>query len=105
MSEDQRLANLAVANEVRVWRARVKKELKKRERRLAPLLLPDVHERLETMRVFDLVCACPRFGRVKADAVCRQLGVRPSVYVSRLSQPQRQELVAAVNGSGRSRSV
>lgn len=105
MSEDQRLAGLAMANEVRSWRAKVKKELKKRERRLAPLLLPEVHERLQTMRVFDLLMACPRVGPVKADALCRQLGVRPSVYLPRLSQPSRQNLVAAIEGSGRSRSV
>jgi hypothetical protein len=105
MSEDQRMANLARANEVRVWRAKVKKELKKRERRLAPLLLPEVHTRLETMRVFDLLVSCPRIGRVKADLLCRQLGVRSSVYLPRLSQPSRQNLVAAVEGSGRSRST
>lgn len=104
MSEEQRLAALKKANEVRRWRAEVKRELKCGQRLLAPLLIPDLHERMETMRVFDLLCACPKIGRVKANAICRQLSVRPSIYLPRLSPPRRQQLVDAVEGSGRSRS-
>jgi hypothetical protein len=105
MSEEQRLAALAMANNVRVWRAKVKRELKNRERPLAPLLLPCVHERLQTMRVFELLAACPRIGRVKADTICREIGVRPSVYLPGLSKAQLQKLVVAVEGSARSHSA
>lgn len=98
------MAALAKANDIRTRRSKLKKDLKKRHRRLADVLLPEIEDCIVTMRVFDLLVACPAIGRVKAANICKRLGVRPSVYLPQLSPPRRQQLVEVVEGSGRSRS-
>lgn len=104
MTQDQRLAALKRANDVRSARAMLKKDLKDKRVRIAEVLFPAIENYLETMRVLDLLVACPKIGRVKGNRICNRLAVRPSLYLSQLSQPRRQQLVEAVEGSGHSRS-
>lgn len=98
------MAALKRANEIRTARSKLKKDLKKRRISLSSVLLPEIDGCIETMRAFDLLISCPAIGRVKAGAICKRLGVRPSVYLPQLSPSRRQQLVEVVEGSGRSRS-
>lgn len=91
------MENLRKANRVRSGRSKVKKELKRGDRTLGAVL-EDLPECLETMRVFDLLISCPKVGRVKANAICRRLGIRPSLYLPQLSDARRKELVLAAAG-------
>lgn len=91
-SLQQRREALARANRVRAYRARLKVEMKRGERSLRPLLLSPPAE-LVSMRVFDLLVAVPKVGRVKAGRVLRQAGVSPSRTVGGLSARQRSELL------------
>jgi hypothetical protein len=103
-TEEQRMSALKRANEIRVARSKLKKDLKKRRVTLSSVLLPEIDWCIETMRVFDLLIACPATGRVKAGDICKRLAVRPSVYLPQLSPARRQQLVEVVEGTGRSRS-
>src|SRR5450755_890567 len=62
---DQRIDALSRANEVRTLRAQLKRDLKARRVSIGALLLnPPPY--LETAKVFDMVLALPKVGRVKA---------------------------------------
>ncbi len=91
------MRNLRKANRIRTERSKVKKELKGGERSLEGIF-SDMPDCMETMRVFDLLCSCPRIGRIKAGAICRKLNIRPSLYLPQLSNPRRQQLVSAAAG-------
>jgi hypothetical protein len=94
---DQRLTALERANEIRVWRAQLKKDLTAGRTAVAPLLLASpVDDRLATMKVFDLVIALPRYGRVKANRILRECRVSPSKTIGGLSPRQRRELAQVV---------
>ena len=51
-------------------------------------------EYLETAKVFDLLLAVPKYGRVKVNKILSQCKISPSKTVGGLSQRQRGELVA-----------
>lgn len=83
---------LGQANVVRTWRARIKRDLKAGRLNVADLIeSPD--ERLETMKVFDLLMAVPKIGRVKANKMLQTLRVSGSKTVGGLSDRQRDEMV------------
>ena len=50
-------------------------------------------EYLETAKVFDMLLATPKFGRVKANKILQQCRISPSKTVGGLSERQRTELV------------
>src|SRR5450631_3154412 len=97
-SLDQRIDALSRANEVRTLRAQLKRELKARRVSIGALLL-DPPPYLQTAKVFDMVLALPKVGRVKATKILQSCQVSPSKTFGGLSERQRAELAARLQGS------
>jgi hypothetical protein len=95
-SLDQRMEALRRANEIRVERARLKKGLKVGDVSLSGVLA-DPPEFLLTAKVFDMLLAVPKFGRVKATRVLNQCRISQSKTVGGLSERQRSELIALLS--------
>jgi hypothetical protein len=91
-SLDQRMEALRRANEIRVKRARLKKDLKAGSVRVESILR-NPPEWVETAKVFDILMAVPKFGRVKAARFLNQCRISQSKTVGGLSDRQRAELV------------
>jgi hypothetical protein len=89
----QRMEALARANDVRSRRAQLKRDLKAGRQPIHELLL-EPPEYLETAKVFDLLLAVPKYGRVKVSKILSQCKISPSKTVGGLSERQRAELVA-----------
>ena len=89
----QRMDALRRANEIRTERARLKRELKAGRVQVQGLLL-DPPDYLLTAKVFDLLLAVPKYGRVKVNRVLTQCRISPSKTIGGLSQRQRHELVS-----------
>jgi len=91
-SLDQRMDALRRANEIRVRRAQLKKDLKDGRVRVEEVLRrpPDF---VETAKVFDILMAVPKFGRVKAARFLNQCRISQSKTVGGLSERQRTELI------------
>src|ERR1700757_1289394 len=89
----QRMEALQRANDIRSRRAQLKRDLKAGRQPIDELLLrpPDY---LETAKVFDLLLAVPKYGRVKVNKILTQCKISPSKTVGGLSERQRRELVA-----------
>jgi hypothetical protein len=91
-SLDQRMEALRRANEIRVRRAQLKKDLKDGRVRIESILKsPPAY--VETAKVFDMLMAVPKFGRVKAARFLNQCRISQSKTVGGLSERQRTELV------------
>lgn len=91
----QRLEALKRANEVRVFRADLKRELKRGRVSIHDLLLDeDLDERLATAKIIDLLLATPKYGRVKAHKVLQQTRVSPSKTLGGMTGRQKTELAA-----------
>ena len=88
---DQRMDALRRANEVRTLRAQLKRDLKAGRVSIGALLL-DPPPFLETAKVFDMLLALPRHGRVKATKILHSCRVSPSTTFGGLSERQRTEL-------------
>jgi len=90
---DQRKQALKRANEIRTRRAALKRELKAGRVKIQMLLLnPPPY--LLTAKVYDMLLAVPKVGRVKADRVLKYCRVSPSKTFGGLSERQRKEIVA-----------
>ena len=89
----QRMDALKRANEIRTQRARLKRDLKAGRTQIHGLLL-DPPEWLATAKVFDLLLAVPKYGRVKVNKVLVGCRISPSKTIGGLSQRQRTELVS-----------
>ena len=83
---------LARANQIRIRRAQLKRDLKSGRLSIHSLLL-NPPEFVETAKVFDMLLAVPKYGRVKVDKILRQCKISPSKTVGGLSERQRNELV------------
>lgn len=94
-SHDQRMRALEAANEIRTRRARLKKDLKAGKVQIERLLL-DPPEYLGSAKVFDLMLAVPKYGRVKVNRILNQCRISPSKTIGGLSVRQRAELVASL---------
>jgi hypothetical protein len=92
-SLDQRMEALKRANDIRSARARLKKDLKAGKKTIQALLR-DPPEYVQTAKVFDMLLAVPKYGRVKANRVLNQCRISPSKTIGGLSERQRGELVA-----------
>ncbi len=88
----QRMEALQRANDIRSRRAQLKRDLKAGRQPIAELLLQPP-EYLETAKVFDLLLAVPKYGRVKVNKILTQCRISPSKTIGGLSQRQRAELV------------
>jgi len=91
-SLDQRMEALRRANDIRVRRAQLKKDLKEGRVQIEDILL-DPPEYVSTAKVFDMLMAVPKFGRVKAARLLNQCRISQSKTVGGLSERQRGELV------------
>ncbi len=92
-SLDQRMDALKRANDIRTARAKLKKDLKAGKANIHTLLL-DPPEYLLTAKVFDMLLAVPKYGRVKTNRVLNQCRISPSKTIGGLSERQRGELVS-----------
>jgi hypothetical protein len=84
---------LARANQIRIQRAQLKRDLKSGRLSIHALLL-NPPEYVETAKVFDMLLAVPKYGRVKVNKILGQCKISPSKTVGGLSERQRRELVA-----------
>ena len=91
-SLDQRMEALQRANHIRVRRAQLKKDLKDGRAQIDSILL-DPPDWVSTAKVFDMLMAVPKFGRVKAARMLNQCRISQSKTVGGLSERQRTELV------------
>jgi hypothetical protein len=89
----QRLDALKRANDIRTRRARLKRELKAGRVQIQAILL-DPPDYVQTAKVFDLLLAVPKYGRVKANRILTQCRISPSKTLGGLSERQRGELVS-----------
>ncbi len=92
-SLDQRMEALKRANGIRTARAKLKKDLKA-GRSSIHALLRDPPEYVMTAKVFDMLLAVPKYGRVKANRILNQCRISPSKTIGGLSERQRAELVS-----------
>ena len=95
-SLDQRMEALARANDIRVRRAQLKKDLKDGQVQIESILL-DPPEYVSTAKVFDMLMAVPKLGRVKAARLLNSCRISQSKTVGGLSERQRAELVSLFN--------
>jgi hypothetical protein len=95
-SLDQRMEALKRANDIRVRRARLKKDLKSGKARIEEILR-NPPEYVSTAKVFDILMAVPKFGRVKAARFLNQCRISQSKTVGGLSERQRAELIGLFN--------
>jgi hypothetical protein len=91
-SLDQRMEALTRANEIRVARAQLKRDLKQRRIRIEQVIA-DPPEYVLTAKVYDMLVAVPRLGRVKVGRLLTQCRISQSKTVGGLSERQRAELL------------
>jgi hypothetical protein len=89
----QRMDALERANEIRIKRAQLKRDLKAGRLSIHTLLL-NPPEYVETAKVFDMLLAVPKYGRVKVNKILAHCRIAPSKTIGGLSERQRRELVA-----------
>jgi hypothetical protein len=80
------------ANDIRSRRAQLKRDLKAGRASIHQLLL-EPPGYLETAKVFDMLLAVPKYGRVKVNKILQQCRISPSKTIGGLSERQRSELV------------
>jgi S13-like H2TH domain len=95
-SLDQRMEALQRANDIRVRRAKLKKDLKVGRVHIEEILSAPP-EYVLTAKVFDMLMAVPKFGRVKAARFLNQCRISQSKTVGGLSERQRAELIGLFN--------
>ena len=89
----QRMEALQRANEIRTKRAALKRDLKAGRSNIHVLLL-EPPEYIETAKVFDMLLAVPKYGRVKVNKVLQVCRISPSKTIGGLSERQRAELIS-----------
>lgn len=91
-SLNQRMEALGKANEIRSARAQLKRDLKAGRISIQQLLL-EPPQYVETAKVFDMMLAVPKYGRVKVNKILQTCRISPSKTIGGLSDRQRGELV------------
>ena len=89
----QRMDALQRANQIRTRRAQLKRDLKAGRVSIQDLL-KNPPEYLETAKVFDMLLAVPKYGRVKVNKTLVTCRISPSKTIGGLSERQRNELVS-----------
>ena len=89
----QRMDALQRANEIRTRRAQLKRDLKAGRQSILNLLSAPP-EYVATAKVFDMLLAVPKYGRVKVNKILAQCRISPSKTIGGLSERQRGELVS-----------
>jgi len=95
-SLDQRMEALKRANDIRTARAKLKKDLKANRASIHTILL-DPPEYVLTAKVFDMLLAVPKYGRVKTNRILNQCRISPSKTIGGLSERQRTELIGLLH--------
>lgn len=90
----QRLQALERANEIRCYRAQLKRDLAAGRRRLVDVLDDPM---CDSMRVFEVLLAIPKVGRVKANKVFARARMSPSKTCAGMTARQRRELLMVLN--------
>ncbi len=85
------MAALNAANQIRMLRAQLKRDLKAGKVSIVALLL-DPPAYLQTAKVFDMLLAVRQLGRVKATKILDSCRISPSKTFGGLSDRQRAEL-------------
>jgi hypothetical protein len=80
---------LARANQIRIQRAQLKRDLKSGRRSIHSLLLEP--------KVFDMLLAVPKYGRVKVNKILAHCRIAPSKTIGGLSERQRSELISLLH--------
>ena len=91
-SLDQRMEALNRANQIRVRRAQLKRDLKAGRVQIHDVIAAPPEEVL-TAKVYDVLMAVPRLGRVKSTRLLTQCRISQSKTVGGLSDRQRGELL------------
>jgi hypothetical protein len=106
-SRVQRLDALARANRVRSARKQLKQALRSTPRPEATVrtarLVRQPPTVTETMKVADLLMACPGMGQVATGSLLRRLHISPSKTLGGLSPRQRDQLGVALDEIARRR--
>jgi len=91
-SLDQRMDALRRANDIRSQRAQLKKDLKSGRVQIKDVIAspPDY---VLTAKVFDMLLAVPKYGKVKATRFINHCRISQGKTVGGLSERQRNELV------------
>jgi hypothetical protein len=91
-SLDQRMEALRRANEIRSMRAQLKKDLKSGRASIAEIISspPDY---VATAKVFDLLMAVPKYGKVKATRFLNHCRIAQGKTIGGLTDRQRSELL------------
>ena len=92
-SLDQRLDALRRANEIRPLRAKLKKDLKSGDLSVDEVIAEPIDDFVLTAKVFDIIVAAPKYGKVKATRLLNQCRISQGKTLGGLSTRQRDELV------------
>jgi hypothetical protein len=96
-SLEQRMRALGNANRIRIFRAGLKRDVRA-GRADALAVLRDPPADTQTMKVFELLLAMPKYGRVKVNRLLAREQISPSKTVGGLSERQRRALALALGG-------
>ncbi len=91
-SLDQRMDALRRANDIRSRRAQLKKDLKSGQVQIRDVI-QDPPDYVTTAKVFDMLLAVPKYGKVKATRFINHCRISQGKTVGGLSERQRNELV------------
>jgi hypothetical protein len=95
-SATQRLAALRRANEIRIERAQLKRNLARGSVSITEILVTPP-ECAQTQKIDDLLLALPKYGPVRVARLLAQCRISPSKTVAGLSERQRQELIGRMS--------
>lgn len=99
-SLEQRRAALRKANRIRSLRAELKRSLRTQPSwaatRKARSLILDPPAYVQTMQLWDLLLALPKYGRVKVNRMLVAHRVSPSKTIGGLSDRQRHEIASVI---------
>lgn len=98
-SLEQRRTALNRANDIRGRRAKFKRDLKAGRYSSVAVLAAEPPYWLATMKVFDVLIAMPRIGRVKANKLLTRARISPSKTLGGMTQRQRVDLANALPSS------
>jgi len=95
-SLDQRMEALRRANEIRSRRAQLKRDLKSGKAKINEVI-GDPPDFVLTAKVFDMLMAVPKYGKVKATRFLNHCRISQGKTMGGLSDRQRNELLELVD--------
>lgn len=95
----QRRAALDKGNYNRTFRKNLKEDLKEGRANVLDYILSPP-EPIHTMKLFDLLLATPKYGRVKVNRILVHTRISPSTTLERLSKRQKDELASVLRRGG-----